>query len=158
MAVQAFTPLNQAEGFRRRPIDDHGKIRIQYAKTVTAVVGDTLSTYSCGALPPGTTRVLPWLSRLTSSAGGAGLVLSVGHGAYRTKSDVAINDGIIAADYAAFASAMSVAAAGVATPFTPALLKFDISAQAAVPLIAQTTGATAPVGFTLETLIAYVYE
>lgn len=159
MALQAYVPLNQVEGFRRRPIDDHGKLRFQYAKTVTAVGGDINSTFAVGKLPPGTCRVLPWLSRLTNSAWGAGCVLSVGHAAYRSKQDAAaLNDGIEPINLSAFASAISVAGVNTAIAFSPLLLKYDIASTGGVDLLAQDTGAVVPVAATLETLIAYIYE
>lgn len=161
MAVLDIIAANAAsDTFRRRPIDDSGKLRFLYASFVNGVAAaDINSTLQCGSLPPGTTRVLPFMSRVGCSAWGAARVLSVGHAAYRTKQDVVGGgDGIQAANYTAFASALDVSAALTVVVFAPAVLKYDIAAAQKVPVVAQVTGGTIPAAATLAVLLAYIYE
>jgi hypothetical protein len=155
MAIQAYVADVPA---RKRPIDEHGKERYIYSKTTVAIIGDIGSTFLLGMLPPGAVRVLLNKSYIQSSAMGAGVTLSIGHGAYRFKQDQAApNDGIQAAVANAFANALSVAAAGV-TVFNASALKFDLFSQAGVQVIATSAGAVVPVNATLEMLLAYIYE
>lgn len=159
MAVETYVPLNEATGYRRRPIDEHGKLRYVYAKTVVAVQGDANSLFGMGKLPPGVVRVMPKQSVVRCTAFGASRTLDIGHLAYRAKQDGAVyNDGIETGDADAFVDGMDISAAGVFVPTVPAIAKFDIYSTAGVSIQGIVLGGTSPVNAELETLIAYLYE
>lgn len=160
MAVEAYTPLSDADGYLKRPIDEHGKLRYLYTKTVIATVGDANSTYNFGRLPPGAVRVLPSTSKLSCSAYGASRTLDVGHAAYKAKQDVAtVGDGTEAADPDAFTPAgpLDISSA-LASATLDTLLKFDIFSLGGVDVTGIVAGGTSPLAATMELLIAYLYE
>ena len=158
MAIQAYVALSAADGFFKRPIDNHGKLRTVYNKFVTAVVGDIGSTFAMGKLPPGAVRVLYPFCFVKTSALGAGVTLSIGHAAYRSKQDQnTLNDGIEPASVNAFASALDMSAAARLS-FSATLLKFDLYSLAGVDVIATSAGAVVPAAATIETLMTYIYE
>lgn len=144
------------EGFRRYPVDDHGKLRMQFF-TVSALTGaladgDTVALFW---LPPGRKRILPGLSRITTSAFGAARTLDIGHDAYasRPSGEADAND----ADPDAFVDGMDVSAAvnGAAWGTT---LKFDIYSIDEVLVYATILGGTMPVGASMSGYMAYLYE
>lgn len=160
MAVEAYTPLNEAAGYDRRPVDEHGKLRFVYSKTVIAVTGDANSTYSFGKLPPGNKRIiypLCWV-RTSATVYGASRVLDVGLGAYRNKQDAAtVGDGLVAASANELANDLDIsAAARIALSAT--LLKYDLYSTGEIAITGLVAGGTSPAGAALETLIAYLYE
>lgn len=144
-----------AEGYRRYPIDDHGKLRMQYAN-VPALTGALAIGNTIGLLwlPPGRKRLLLNLSRLTTSAFGAGATLSIGHDEYMSRPPA---NAAVAADPTAFVNALSVAAAVTAQPVST-VLKYDIYSTAEVLVYATIGGAAMPIGATLELELAYLYE
>ena len=162
MAIETYVPLSAATGFRKRPIDSHGKLRTLYSKFVVAVQGDIGSVFRFGPLPPGAVRLILPMCYVKNSAGGAGLLLDFGWLAYRYKQDAAaLNDGIEAADPDGLANDLSVVAASrvqLDASLTVGVLKFDFYSLAGVELTATAVGAVVPVNFTLETLFTYVYE
>jgi hypothetical protein len=158
MAIQVYTPLSAASGYRKRPIDSHGKWRSIYTKHVAAIIGDIGSTFRLGTLPPGAVRLIYPNCFTGSSAGGAGLLLNIGYEAYRYKQDAAtLNDGIEAGSANGLAAGLSVVAAG-RTVWSATLMKYDFYSLAGVEIVATSVGAVVPVNFTMETLITYLYE
>lgn len=158
MAVESYTPLNEAEGFERRPIDAHGKLRFVYSKTVVVDAGDAGSDYSFGRLPPGFVRILYPMCYVKCSAYGASRVLDVGLGAYRRAEDAAtVGDGIVAASANELANDLDISSAA-RLALSSTLIKYDLYSKAGIPLTGLVAGGTSPAAATLETLIAYLYE
>ena len=60
------------EAYRKYPIDDHGKLRFAYGKVTAAEALAANGTMALVSLPVGRKRILPHLSRITTSAFGAG--------------------------------------------------------------------------------------
>lgn len=149
-----YDALQLTEAHRKYPIDDHGKLRYQYASfTATeAVAAD--STIGLLWLPSGRKRILPHLSRITTSAFGAGRTLDVGHEAYMRRPP---DNDLEAADPDAFIDGLDVSSAVTATPVGTAL-KFDMYSMAEVLVYATVLGGTLPVNGTVEVLMAYLYE
>lgn len=144
-----------ADGYRRYPIDDHGKLRMAYfsVAALTAALADG-STIGLLWLPPGRKRILPNLSLLTASAFGAARTLDVGHDAYMKRPP---NETLEADDPNAFIAARDVSGATTAVAFGNAI-KFDMYSTEEVLVYATVNGGTMPVGATLEGCIAYLYE
>jgi hypothetical protein len=143
------------EDARRYPVDDHGKLRMQYFKvtalTAALSANDTIALFW---LPPGRKRILPNLSRVSHSAFGAGRSLDIGHDAYMKRP--AGNDAE-AIDVDAFIDGKDVATAANAAVFSTEL-KFDMYSLNEVLVYATVLGGTMPVGATLEGYMAYLYE
>lgn len=160
MAVEAYVPVNEAAGYDRRPVDDHGKLRFIYTRTVVAVQGDANSTYSFGKLPPGNKRIvypLAWI-RASGTAYGAARVLDVGLGAYRSKQDQAtVGDGIVAASANELANDIDISANG-RFALSATLLKYDLYSTGEIPVTGLVAGGTSPVAAVLESLIGYLYD
>lgn len=144
-----------AEGYRRYPIDDHGKFRIQEFQ-VSALTGALADGGTIGLfwLPPGRKRIIPCLSRITHSAFGAARLLDIGHDAYMPRPPGNTPE---AADPDAFVTDLDVAAAGNAVAWSTTL-KFDMYSLDEVLVYATVTGGTMPVGATLSGFCVYVYE
>lgn len=144
-----------AEGYRRYPIDDHGKIRIQEFN-VSALTGALAQNGTIGLfwLPPGRKRILPCLSRITCSAFGAARVLDIGHDAYMPRPPSNTPE---PANGSAFVSNLDVSAALAAAAWST-VLKYDIYSLDEVLVYATVEGGTMPVGATLSGFMAYVYE
>lgn len=158
MAIEAYVPLSAASGFRKRPIDSHGKLRSIYTKFVVAVQGDINSTFALGKLPPGAVRLLYPLSFISCSAGGAGLLLDIGYAAYRSKQDAAaLNDGIEAVSLNGIVNDLSLVTAQ-RQALSATLMKYDFYSLAGVDIIGTAVGAVTPVAFTMECLLTYLYE
>lgn len=144
-----------ADQFRKYPIDEHGKLRMNWF-TIPAltVAGDIGSTLRLCELPPGRVRVLPHMSRLSASAFGAARTLAVGHKAYATRppdnSDEADNP-------SAFAAAIDVSAETNVVALSN-VLKYDLYSRAGVEIYATVAGGTIPIGATLNGYIAFLYE
>lgn len=157
MAVEAFKSVQLGDDYRAYPVDDHGKLRYQYFNlAATSVAGDANTTIDLCDLPPGRVRLLPNLSRITTSAFGAGRTLDVGHLAYDEK-EIGDADQVEAADPDAFIDGMDVSAAVNAAAFST-VLKFDIFSKAGVRVQATVLGGTIPQGATMSGLLAYLYE
>lgn len=160
MAVNAYVSLSAADGFRKRPIDNHGKSRFIYNKFVvaSAAAGDIGSTFALGKLPSGAVRLLYPNCWLFCSAWGAARTLNIGYAAYRSKQDVATaGDGIEAASANALVAAADMSAAA-RIAWSATLCKYDFYSLAGVDIIGTLAGGTVPVGATLEVLINYLYE
>lgn len=158
MAIKTLVPLSEASGFRRRPTDNHAKLRYLYWKIVNdAVAGDDGSFVELGTLPPGAVRLLPRMAQLRSSAFGAARVLKIGHRAYfSADGQTSAND--IDEDDDAFSVGLDISAAAFqASPFGTAI-KYDIYSKSGVRLFGTVTGGTIPAAAELEGYIPYAYE
>lgn len=154
MAVLALQSVQKVDGYRKRPTEDHGKLRIQYFEvTAVAVAGDIGTTIDLCRLPAGAVRVIPHLSRLSVSAFGASRTLSIGHLAYAKKDDGTQE----AANPTAFVNALDVSSAVTANVLGTGLA-YDLYSKAGVDIQASVAGGTIPVNATLEGFIVYVYE
>lgn len=158
MAIEAYVPLSAVAAYRKRPIDNHGKLRSIYNKFVVAVQGDIGSTFAIGELPPGAVRLIYPMSYVKCSVGGAGLLLDIGWPAYRYKQDGAVlNDGQEAADPDGLVNDLSLVTAQ-RQAWHAVDIKFDFYSVAGVRIIGTTVGAVTPVAFAMETLMTYLYE
>lgn len=156
MAVESYLSIQQADGYRKTPIEDHGKLRYQYFELAAlTVAGDANSIAKLCKLPPGRVRVLPCLSRVTSSALGAARTLDIGHAAYNKRGD--FGEAQEPLNYEAFIANMDVSGAVAAAAFST-VLKYDVYSVAGVDIWARVQGGTWPIGATLSGLIAYLYE
>lgn len=143
---------------RNLPYDAHGKVRFAYFETVAAVAaGDVGSTIDLVDLPPGRVRVLPYMSRLTNTAFGAGAGINIGMLAYESRDSGAADPQ--AADPVALTPTqpIDVSVAGDSQAFDAAL-KFDFYSKSGVRVQATLTGAGIPVAAVIKGLIAYIYE
>lgn len=144
-----------AADFRRYPIDDHGKLRMQYfsisALTVAYAADDMVKLFS---LPSGRKRLLPGLSRITTSAFGSGRTIDIGHDAYMRRPPD--NDEELA-DLDAFIDGMDVASAVNGAAWSTAL-KFDLYSMAEVDVYMTILGGTMPIGASASGYLTYVYE
>lgn len=158
MAVENYISLQEVEGYRAYPIDDHGKLRFQYfsvpASQVT-VIGDADSTATLCFLPPGRTRVLPWLSRVSGGVFGASRTLDIGHVAYQSRDSS--GEALEALNLEAFLANLDVSSAVNAVAFST-VLKYDIYSKTEVEIKARIQGGTWPIGIAISGLIAYIYE
>jgi hypothetical protein len=156
MAVLALSTNEKTEGYRSLPTNDHGKFRLQYfSLPAVAVAGDASTTVDLCDLPPGRTRILPCMSRISTTAFGAGRTLDVGHRAYQAR-DAEAGDPE-AEDADALIDGMDVSGAVNAAAFSTAL-KFDIYSKQEVTLFATVLGGTIPVAATINGFVAYIYE
>lgn len=167
MAVEALKSTEVGADYRGKPINDHGKLRVQYFNLpATTVAGDATSTVDLCDLPPGAVRIVPDLSRLAASAFGAGRTLDVGHRAYLKKDPHMLGGGTIdeAEDADAFIDGLDVSAAVTGSPFGAGLsafgykTKFDLFSKSGVTVFATVLGGTIPIGTTITGFIVYVYE
>lgn len=156
MAVLALTSAQKVDGVRNRPLDDHGKYRIQYFNLpAVAVAGDIGTTIDLFDLPPGAVRVLPHSSRLTVSAFGASRTLSVGTRAYQNR-DTGQADPV--AELATeFINALDVSGAVTAAAWGTTL-KQDYYSKSGITVFAKVAGGTIPVAAILSGYCAYIYE
>lgn len=143
-----------ATDYRRYPIDDHGKLRFAYGKVTASGALAANGTMGLLWLPPGRVRVLPHLSRITTSAFGAGRTLDLGHDAYM-KRPPGIT--VEADDPDSFIDGLDVSAAVTASVVGTAL-KFDMYSLDGVLVYATVLGGTMPDAATVELLLAYLYE
>lgn len=145
-----------AEDYRKYPIDDHGKLRYQYfsvpALTVALAANDQIDLCD---LPPGRVRILPFLSRISTSAFGAGRTLDLGHRAYNARPVGTIDPE--AEDGDALIDGLDVSAAVNAAAFSTSL-KFDMYSVQEKRIFATVLGGTMPIGATLAGMLAYLYE
>lgn len=157
MAVQTgILPDQLATGYRRYPIDSHGKLRFLYmSMAALAAQADIGSTIIFGDLPTGRLRVLPWLSRFTCSAWGAGATLAIGYQAYmQTEQSGAA---AIAASVNDLMAATSFAAAQNAVAWST-VMKFDLYSLQGIRVQGTIAGANVPAGATMSAMLAYIYE
>jgi hypothetical protein len=161
MAVLAQNSDQMADGYRGRPVDDFGKIRIAFFSfTNGAVAGDANSTVELCKLPPGAKRILPGLSRVSTSAFGAARTLSIGHRAY-TKQNTEAGGAVFSTDEAASANAlvnaMDISGAVNGAAFGTSV-KYDMFSHNEITLYATVAGGTTPAAATISGYVAYVYE
>lgn len=153
MAVQ--NSIQMVEGYRKRAFEDHGKVRYQYFDTGTLTVAYAQNDQiDLCRLPAGAKRVLPFLSRLTSSALGVARTFSIGHRAYMKRPP---DNTLEAEDAVAFLNAMDVSAAVNAAAFST-VLKFDMYSLTEVDVFGTIGGGTLPIGGRVQGLLAYIYE
>lgn len=149
------------DGYRKYPVDDHGKYRIQYFSVgvITPIVtpfasGDQIDLFK---LPPGRKRLLPHASRIKFSAFGAARTLSLGHRAYNKRpagqsGDVEVENATV------FINAKDVSAALTTPGAWSDMLKYDMYSLDEAFVFATLGGGTMPAGATLEGYLAYIYE
>lgn len=155
MAVLKLKAKQQTDDYRKRPLDDHGKLRVQYfTLDPTTEAGDANTTIELCELPPSAVRIMPYLCRVQTSGFGAGRTLDIGHDAYQARPIDRADE--VADDPDAFADGLDVSAAGIAAFGTG--LKFDVYSLAGIVVKATVLGGTIPVGAALEGVIVYVYE
>lgn len=158
MAVQQSD--QRQDGYRKYPIDDHGKFRLQFFSvgviTPVAVAFAANDQIELFKLPPGRKRILPHASRLVWSAFGAGRTLAIGHRAYaaRSPADAAAEP----ENATAFATAVDVSAAQPVPQALGSVLKYDMYSYDEAVVFATVLGGTMPVGATLSGYMAYIYE
>lgn len=159
MAVLALKSIQETDGVRKTPYDDHSKLRYQYFELApVAVAGDINTTIDLCELPPGPVRLLPHLSRIKTSAWGASRTLDIGHRAYQVKDPIA---GIYTEEAeagTAFVAAKDVSAAVANDAWSATVLKYDMYSKQGIMLFATVKGGTIPVGATLSGFAAYLYE
>jgi len=154
MAVLALKSTELTDGYRKYPISDHGKLRIQFfTLPAVAVAGDANSTFDLCKLPPGRVRILPRSSYISTSAFGAGRTIDVGHAAYG-KQDNSADE---AEDIDALIDGLDVSSAVNGVQFSTAI-KFDIYSKAGVLIKGIVLGGTIPQNATISGYITYVYE
>ncbi len=157
-AIETYLSTQETPGNRNYPIDDHGKLRIQYfsvpAANLTAV-GDADSTALLCKLPPGRVRVFPWLCRVSGLAFGASRTLDIGHLAYQTRDDSGA--ALEAANYEAFLANLDVSGAVNAVAFST-VMKYDLYSKTEVQIAARIQGGTWPQTAAISGVIAYAYE
>ena len=158
MAVENYISIQQTEGYRSHPIEDHGKLRFQYFELAAASVtpvGDANSTATLCLLPPGRVRVLPWLSRVSGGIFGASRTLDIGHAAYQKRDSA--GEALEAENLEAFLANLDVSAAVNAVAFGT-VLKYDLYSKSGVEVKARIQGATWTVNIPISWFIAYIYE
>ena len=146
------------DDYRRFPIDDHGKLRMQYFSigvvTPLAVAIPQNDMVKLFTLPPGRKRLLPGLSRISTSALGASRTIDIGHGEYMRRPP---DNDLELADYDAFIDGMDVSSAVNGAAWSTAL-KFDMYSMAEVDVYLTILGGTIPVAGTVAGYLAYLYE
>lgn len=160
MAVLELSSDELDADYRGHPINDHGKIRVQYFNVpAVEVEGDAETTIDLCDLPPGKIRVIPVLSHIKHSAFGAGRTLDIGHRVYQKRDNAEEDEE--AENLDAFCDGLDVAAAangvGLGANLSIAT-KYDLYSKGGVRVTAQVKGASIPVGATLSGFIAYVHE
>lgn len=156
MAVLALKSDEQADEYRGHPVNDHGKLRLQYFNLpAVEVAGDANTTIELCDLPNGRVRVVPALSRINASAFGAGRTLDVGHREYQKRDDPSAD--LEAEDVDAFIDGLDVSGAVTGAAFSTST-KFDMYSKGGVKVFATVLGGTIPVGATISGYIAYTYE
>lgn len=153
MAVQKS--IQMAEGYRKRAFEDHGKVRYQYFDTGVLTVAYAASDQiDLCRLPSGAKRVLPFLSRITSSALGAARTFKIGHRQYMKRPP---DNDLEVEDDDAFLAALDVSAAVNAAAFST-VLKFDMYSLTEIDVFGTISGGTLPIGGQVQGLIAYICE
>lgn len=149
------------EGYRKRPFEEHGKLRFltAYFKNRT---GGTLADgteIDLGDLPPGAVRIVPYLSRYrTVVAGGASRVLDIGFRAYASKYNPNPQALEVEDDDALVANKDISAAVAITTLDAGNDIFVDLYSRGGVRVYATIDGGTIPADLELEVAIAYIYE
>lgn len=152
-----FQSVQMVDGYRKRPVEDHGKLRYQYfdTGTLTAAYAANDQVDLC-ELPSGFKRIVPCLSRITSSALGAARTINLGHRAYMKRpSDN--TDTTEAENGTAFIAGMDVSAAVNAAAWST-VLKYDTYSLQEIGIYMTILGGTMPIGARIEGFLAYLYE
>lgn len=137
-----------------------GKVRtFHFTIPALAAASDITSIFSLAKLPSGKLRILPFSSYIKCSAGGAGMTLDFGVGAYLA-SDGKTSVGAGGTDIVAtkdVSAALPSAAGGVGSVLagTASPIKLDYFTANGLVVTATVRGANAPIGFTLEGIISY---
>lgn len=143
---------------RSYPIDNHGKLRVQYFyyKNETGDVLAAATEIDLCDLPSGRVRVLPNLSRYGATAMSTGRTLDIGHRAY-TKDNSGTD---VSEDDNAFVSAKDISGAvnDVAFDAGAGNMKADLYSKAGIRLFATVNVDTIPADAVVEGYIIYVYE
>jgi len=154
------------DGYRKYPIDDHGKLRFQYFSvgiitpiTVAYAANDQVELFK---LPPGRKRILPFLSRLQWTAFGASRTIDIGHRAYMKRPS---DNDLEVENVDAFIDGLDVSAAQTtplawATPVdvNASQMKYDVYSLEEVTVYMSILGGTMPAAATLQGFCAYIYE
>jgi len=156
MAVLAYTAPRLVAGARPYPIDDSGKVRVQWGKCTVDTQGDAGSTFTFFRLPKGRNRILLPFIRVGCSAFGASRVLKLGHRKYAKASHPTYTEE--AEDDDAFFASLDISGAGASLTPTALGTKFDIYSQQDVDIFGTVTGGTSPANATLEVLLPYVAD
>lgn len=153
--MATFPSDQMVDGYRAYPIDDHGKVRMQYfsisALTAAYAANDQVNLFM---LPPGRKRLLPNHSRISCSAFGAGRTIDIGHRTYMKRppdNDLEPEDGD------AFIDGMDVSAQLNASVWST-VLKFDMYSLDEIQVFMTILGGTMPIGATMQGVLAYLYE
>jgi hypothetical protein len=155
-AIETYTALQLADGFRKYPIDEHGKLRQNHFEIAALTVqGDDGSLYRLCKMPPGRVRVIPCLSRISTSAYGASRTLDIGHNAYNKRSDY--GEAQEAVNYEAFVANMDISSAVNAAAWST-VLEYDIYSVAGWELWARVQGGTSDTTETLKGFVTFLYE
>jgi hypothetical protein len=155
MAVEAFKSVERTPGYRGKPVNDHGKFRVQHFTFTADKVGDANSTIELCKLPEGEVRVYPSKSRFEGAAFGAARTLDIGHRKYQNRANP--SEPLIAEDPDAFVDGLDVSAAVADTKFSNEL-SFDLFSQSGVGIFATVLGGTIPNGTTISGYIVYTHE
>lgn len=154
MAVTVEDSAQLAEGYRGRPTDNHGKLRFAYFSfTQGAAAGDVNSEANLCKLPQGAKRILPGLSRVSTSAFGGGRTLDIGFRAY----DRQVGEDLQAEELDALVDGMDVSSAVNGAAFGTGI-KYDVYSRTEMTVAAQVRGNSIPAGATIEGYVAYLYE
>lgn len=155
MAILALESTQLVDGFRGRPLDDHGKVRLQrFDLPATTVAGDAGTTIDLCMLPPGAVRLIPAMSRFSISALGAARTLDFGHRAYMARPSP---NALQAEDLDAIVANINVAIALNGVSIDSATM-FDFYSLDGVIITAQINDDTIPIGATMSGYLAFVYE
>lgn len=156
MAVLELSTDELADDYRGHPVNDHGKLRIQYFNLpATTVAGDATTTVDLCDLPHGRVRLIPTLSRINVSAFGASRTLDVGHREYQKRDDPSEDLEAESAD--AFIDGLDVSSAVADQAFGTGS-KYDMYSKSGVTLFATVLGGTIPIGATISGFVVYSYE
>lgn len=137
-----------------------GKVRtFHFTLPALVAAADITSVFTLGKLASGKVRILPFASYIKSSAGGAGMTLDFGVGAY-TASDgkTAVAAGgtdIVATKDVSAALPSAAAGAGSILAGTASPIKLDYFSFNGFTFTATVRGAQAPIGYTVEGILAY---
>lgn len=151
VTVNSDLLLTTPVGTRNNPANRTSAVLCACRFTVPALVAaaDIASTFNICRLPANG-RYLAGLSKVRTTAGGAGALLSVGHAQYRGQ-----NNETVPANATFFGTGLNIAAAGV--PFldtlTGALDESDIWTD--LVLTMTVAGANLPIGFAMSGSIVY---
>ncbi|MCB1883683.1 MAG: hypothetical protein KDG89_06770 [Geminicoccaceae bacterium] len=134
----------------RQTTESHGRVRTAYVEHVQAGAGDAGSTIDLWRVPAGRVRIVGYLSRLRTSAFGAGVTLDMGHTGFSSR------DGSeIAADGDALLDGKAVGSAGA---FALDEDTFLIDGTGGTVIRATVLGGAIPAGATIKATIAYVVD